>query len=171
MDTYREALDADLAPGEAGPAQPSWSTPSLRRRLLVLVGGSMLPVLILAAAVVMQGYGRAEQAAQERVLQITRSTVAAVDRDLENRIAALQVLALSPALQTADFEAFRGEAERFLSRIPSGAGISVSERSTPAPKYLRLRPQRRRRQAHGDPRPRRRAVHLPTASETPLCSN
>ncbi len=129
MDTYREALEADLVPGEAASAQPSPRTPSLRRRLLVLVGGSMLPVLILAAAVVMQGYSRAEQAAQERVLQITRSTMAAVDRELENRIAALEVLALSPALQVGDFEAFRGEAERFLSRIPSGAGISISERS------------------------------------------
>lgn len=129
MDTHRESLDEGPVTANRVPSvSAGLRTPSLRRRLLVLVAGSMVPVLLLAATIVLQGYTRAEQAAQERVLQITRSTVAAVDRELQSRIAALEVLALSPTLQSSDLEAFRAEAVRFLSRFP-GAGLSLSDRS------------------------------------------
>jgi two-component sensor histidine kinase len=128
MNSYRAALGADLATRNP-PDRAVLPTQSLRRRLLVLVAGSIFPVLILTTAIVMQGYTRAEQAAEERVLQITRSTIAAVDRELQNRIAALEILALSPALQTGDIGAFRNDVQRFLSRDEDGAGISLSDAS------------------------------------------
>src|SRR5262249_7123244 len=59
----------------------------------------------------------------------TRGTMAAVDRELQNIIVALQVLTLSPALQARDWPAFRQEAERFLSRYPAGHTIVLADRS------------------------------------------
>jgi len=52
----------------------------------------------------------------------------ATDRELQNQIAALEVLALDPAIDTADLESFRPAAERFLTRFPEGTGVSLSDR-------------------------------------------
>jgi two-component sensor histidine kinase len=102
---------------------------SLRVRLTFLIAGTMLPLILAAGIIVYQNYEAARRDAAERVLQATRGTMAAVDRELENIIAALQVLALSPALRDGDWTAFRHEAERFVSRYPAGHTIVVAERS------------------------------------------
>ena len=102
---------------------------SLRVRLTFLIAGTMLPLILAAGIIVYQNYEVARRDAAERVLQATRGTMAAVDRELENIIAALQVLALSPALQDGDWAAFRHEAERFVSRYPAGPSVVVADRS------------------------------------------
>jgi two-component sensor histidine kinase len=102
---------------------------SLRVRLTFLIAGTMLPLILAAGIIVYQNYDVARRDAAERVLQATRGTMAAVDRELENIIAALQVLALSPALQDGDWSAFRHEAERFVSRYPAGPSVVVADRS------------------------------------------
>lgn len=99
----------------------------LQVRLLVLVAGTLLPLLLLSAAVVYQSYERAEEIAGEQVLRFTRSTMIAVDRELHNQMAALEVLALSPALQTDRLEDFRADADRFLTRYPEGTALSVAD--------------------------------------------
>lgn len=86
-------------------------------------------MLVLTAAVVFQSYDRAEEAAAEQVLQVTRGTLMAVDRELNNQIAALEVLALAPSLHTGRLEDFRADAERFLTRFPAGTAISVADKS------------------------------------------
>jgi len=53
--------------------------------------------------------------------------MAAIDRELQNEIAGLSVLALSPALQAGDLDTFRGETERFLKRFPLLSGIGLSD--------------------------------------------
>jgi hypothetical protein len=102
---------------------------SLRVRLTFLIAGTMLPLIVAAGIIVYQNYDAARRDAAERVLQATRGTMAAVDRELENIIAALQVLALSPAAQAGDWTAFRHEAERFVSRYPAGPSVVVADRS------------------------------------------
>ena len=126
MDSYREIVDVD-APVDARSrvARPS----RLRARLILLVAGSMLPLLLLVSAVVLQAYTSAQESAGDQVLRTTQSAMAAVDRELQNQIAGLQVLALSPALHNNDLKSFRTEAQRFLTRYPAGAGVSVADRS------------------------------------------
>jgi two-component sensor histidine kinase len=99
----------------------------LQIRLLVLIAGTLVPMLMLTAAVVFQSYERAKETAAEQVLQITRSTMVAVDRELQNQIAGLEVLALAPSLQSADLTGFRPDAERFLTRFPPGTAIAVAD--------------------------------------------
>lgn len=74
-----------------------------------------------------QTYDRAEDAAAEQVLQVTRGTMVAVDGELNNLTAALEVLALEPALQAETLEDFLPDAERFLTRYPPGTAISVAD--------------------------------------------
>lgn len=96
---------------------------------MVLVAGTLLPMLLLTAAVVFQSYERARDTASEQLLQVTRSTMIAVDRELENKTAALEVLALSPALQSDNLTTFRADAERFLTRFPNGTSLTVADAS------------------------------------------
>src|SRR5262245_46549741 len=102
---------------------------SLPVRLTFLIAGTMLPLILATGIIVYQNYEAARRDAAERVLQATRGTMAAVDRELQNLIAALQVLALSPALQSADWAAFQHEADRFLSRYRAGHTIVIADRS------------------------------------------
>lgn len=89
----------------------------------------MLPLILATGIIVYQNYQVARRDAAERVLQATRGTMVAVDRELQNLVAALQVLALSPALLEDDMAPFRREAERFVSRYPAGHTIVVADRS------------------------------------------
>lgn len=98
----------------------------LRIRLLVLVAGTLVPMLVLTAAVIFQNYERAEDATTEQVLQVARSIMVAADRELQNQVAALEVLALAPSLRSGDFASFGADAERFLTRFPEGTTIAVA---------------------------------------------
>lgn len=92
----------------------------------MLVAGSMLPLLVLAGFIVMQSYQRATEAGAAYVLQTARSAMTTADREIENQVAALEILTLSRALRTGDLVSFRAEAERFLTRFPNGSGISLA---------------------------------------------
>jgi two-component sensor histidine kinase len=102
---------------------------SLRVRLTFLIAGTMLPLILATGIIVYQNYAAARRDAAARVLQATRGTMAAVDRELQNLVAAMQVLALSPALHDRDMAAFRSDADRFVSRYPPGQTVVVTERS------------------------------------------
>jgi two-component sensor histidine kinase len=102
---------------------------SLRVRLTFLIAGTILPLIVATGIIVYQNYDAARRDAADRVLQATRGTMAAVDRELQNLIAALQVLALSPALQNGDLAGVRPDAERFASRYSAGHTVVVTDRS------------------------------------------
>lgn len=149
MDTYRDPASDEKASPVAGASLPVFRpTPlSLRVRLLVLVAGTLLPMLVLLGGVVYQSYQGAKAAAAQQVLQVARAAMFAVDLELENQIAALEVLALEPAIQADDLEAFRPAADRFLTRFPAGTAVSLSARdgrqvfitNTPAGAPVRVR--------------------------------
>jgi two-component sensor histidine kinase len=107
-----------------------WRKPlPLQLRLAVLVTGTMLPLVILSVTLVYQNYQSSRNAAAARVMQATRGTMADVDRELNNLIGSLEVLALSPALHRRDLKTFRAEAQRYLTLFPSGHDITVSDAS------------------------------------------
>ncbi len=128
MDTHRDiASEADARRSAGGFVPvPGARTVSLHVRLALLVAGTVLPVLLLAGFIVYSGYERTRGEAAERVLQITKSGIAAVDRELQNQLSALQVLALEPELAEGDFEEFRDDAERFI-QVREGYVVAISD--------------------------------------------
>ena len=69
------------------------------------------------------GY-RAERAeAGRRTLDLARSLALVVERDTQGRLAALQVLALSPPLRGGDLDGSRAQAEAVLAQQMPGANI------------------------------------------------
>ncbi len=102
---------------------------SLRFRLGLLVAGTALPLIGFAAAVVYRHHIEKREEAFHQVLQLVRSTRLILDSETHRIVAGLQVLALSPALQTGDFEAFRTNADvRLVWQEKGGPKVQGSER-------------------------------------------
>jgi two-component sensor histidine kinase len=105
------------------------TTLSLPVRLVFLVAGTTLPLIVFAAAIVFMNYQADRKEASTRILEVTRSMMLVVDRELHSTVAALRVLALSLALQRDDLKAFRQQVESFLRDYPEGANLVVADRS------------------------------------------
>lgn len=132
----RPAL-ADAGPPHARRFQAAWWGASLRARLALLVVASVLPLLAFALGAQYMAYRDERAQAGQRALQLARALSLAVEGELRARVAALQVLALSPALRErssaggkaaegrpmGDFAAFRAEAQALLVRQFTGANI------------------------------------------------
>lgn len=128
MDTHRDrGAEVAARPRATGFVPvPGARSVSLHLRLALLVAGTILPVLLLAGFIVYSGYARTHDEAADRVLQTAKSGMAAVDRELQNQLSALQVLALEPELAEGDFEEFRDDAERFL-QVRSGYVVAIMD--------------------------------------------
>ena len=124
---------ADTVPFPAEPtAVPGWMLERgspLRLRLILLVAGTMLPLLMVTAAIAFMSYETARRDAEERVLDTTRGAMSVVDRELKNLVAGVEILALSPALNSGDVEGFREEATRFVSHFGGTSAILVANRA------------------------------------------
>jgi two-component sensor histidine kinase len=101
---------------------------SLRLRLALLVAGTALPLIIFSAAIAYLNFEANRASAGQRLVEIARSMMLAVDRELEGRIAALDVLSQSQALAENDLAGFRGRAAVFLTRQPRGANLVLIDR-------------------------------------------
>jgi PAS domain S-box-containing protein len=95
----------------------------------MLVAASILPLLAFSLLQIFYSYRSERESAGQHTLEVARGLAQAVDRELQSRIIALQVLALSPTLQTGDLEAFRVLATTFLGRYAPKASIGVSDES------------------------------------------
>ena len=106
---------------------------SLRSQLLLLVAGSIVPVLALSLVlgyfVVSQEKDRFQQAALDR----NRTFVTAIDAQVQGHIQTLRLLATSPALASGDLVAFHAEARRALETQPDWRNIFVLD---PAGQHL-----------------------------------
>ena len=100
---------------------------SLRLRLLLLVAGTMLPLILFAAGIVFLNYTRDRDAAFDRVLETVRGMRIAIDAEMQGITLALQVLADAQALQRDDLDGFRRNTEAFLRRFPEGSSISLAD--------------------------------------------
>jgi two-component sensor histidine kinase len=93
---------------------------SLRLRLPLLVAGTMLPLILFAAGVILFNHERERAAAFDHLLETTRGMRVALDAEMQGITLALEILAGSQALQRDDLEGFRRNVEMFLARFPKG---------------------------------------------------
>ncbi len=124
-------------------------------RLALLVAAMVLPLTLFAAVLSYHNYDAGRRTAYERILQIARTLAFTVDGELRSAIASLQVLALSEALDRNDLDAFRMQAEHFVTEQFAGSNVVLSDATgqqllntavptgVPLPKYARLDVPRR----------------------------
>jgi signal transduction histidine kinase len=85
---------------------------ALRAYLLLLVFGAVAPGALLTSILVSRSVDANRAALERRLLDAARVDAAALDREFEGTIRALQALATSPALGSGDLASFYTEAKR-----------------------------------------------------------
>lgn len=96
----------------------SW-TLSLRWYLVLLVAGTLLPVVLFAVAVVYKLSSQEQAATERRILLATRSLASIVERELSGTTRTLQVLATSERLEQGNLKSFHREVMRVVQTQPS----------------------------------------------------
>src|SRR4030081_2884733 len=102
--------------------------PSLPVRLALLVAGTTLPLIIFAAGIVYNDYEQDRKKASQRVLETARGIRVVLDAEVQRMTGGLQVLALTNALRSGDFEGFRRMASGFLDQYGKDGVVLVSNR-------------------------------------------
>lgn len=87
---------------------------SLRWYLVLLVAGTLLPVVVFAVAVVHQLSNQEQTAAERRILIAARSLAATVEREFSSTTRTLQALAVAEPLSQGDLKAFHSKAKRVV---------------------------------------------------------
>ena len=105
-----------------------WRFPSLslRTRILLLVIVSIVPLMCMGVVREIVDYAADRARTYEGLLAIANGTSIAIERDFQLRIAALETLAMSPALQDGDWSAFASQAHAFLARQARGAHLGIA---------------------------------------------
>jgi PAS domain S-box-containing protein len=106
-----------------------WRLPSLslRTRILLLVVVSIVPLMCMGVVRETADYASDREHTYEDLLAIANGTSIAIERDFQLRIAALETLAMSPALQDGDWPAFDSQAHAFLTRQAHGAQLGIAD--------------------------------------------
>ena len=100
---------------------------SLRARLILLIVATIVPLTAFTLARRYFDYQEAIESAGEKTLALTRSLSIAVEKDLQARIAALQVLTLSRPLRDGDLNGFREQAEAVVGQFPGSNVVLLKE--------------------------------------------
>jgi len=98
----------------------------LRRQLLVLALGGMLPLALLAFVGLAYDFQEQTSLTHQRALETTRALATAVDAEIDRSIAALRVLATSEALDRGDIPAFEAAARRAVASQPGWRFVSLA---------------------------------------------
>ena len=98
----------------------------LRSHLLILVIGTVLPALIVAALLIRRVVNDNRAAIESGLVSTARQQAAIVDRELSGTIRALQGLAQSDDAGDGDLDAFRQQAVRLLADQPMWSAIILS---------------------------------------------
>ena len=101
---------------------------SLPVRLALLVAGTTLPLIIFAGGIVFHNYVQDRNDARQRVLDTVRGIRLTLDAEMQRTTGGVQVLALTDALTTGDFERFRPIAMGFLDQYGKNGTILVADR-------------------------------------------
>ncbi|WP_372525482.1 sensor domain-containing diguanylate cyclase [Piscinibacter sp.] len=88
--------------------------PTLRSRLVWLVTASVVPISVVALALIWHNYQRERSRLVRDSIATARVMISTIDKALASEQAALQVLATSPHLRNNDFSAFYGQAVEVL---------------------------------------------------------
>ncbi|MGY4477770.1 two-component sensor histidine kinase [Bradyrhizobium sp. USDA 3364] len=97
-------------------------------RLVLLVAGTMLPLIIFAVGIVFHNYQRDRQAATQRVLEAARSIRLLLDAEMQRMTGGLQVLALTNSLRNSEFDNFRRVAAGFIDQYGKDGVVLVADR-------------------------------------------
>jgi len=97
-------------------------------RLALLVAGTTLPLIVFAAVLVFNDYEQDRKDASQRVLETVRSIRLVLDAEMQRMTGGLQVLTLTNALRSGDFESFRGIAKGFLDQYGADGVVLVAGR-------------------------------------------
>lgn len=92
------------------------------------MAGTTLPLIVFAAGIVFYNYKQDRRDATQRVLETVRSIRLVLDAEVQRMTGGLQVLALTSALRTGDYEAFRPIVSGFLDQYGSDGVVLVSDR-------------------------------------------
>jgi len=92
---------------------------SLRWYLVLLVAGTLLPVVLFAIAIAYQLSVREQAASERRILLAARNLSQVIERELSSTTRTLQALASSETLSQGDLKAFYYEATRVVKSQPS----------------------------------------------------
>lgn len=95
--------------------------------MLVLVSTIPIVLLFFGTAVMQHRLGRAQAGAA--ALDLARALTLSVERELATTVATLEVVALSPSLQSSDLAAFRAELMRYAGAQASGTGVMLLDAS------------------------------------------
>jgi two-component sensor histidine kinase len=101
---------------------------SLPVRLALLVAGTTLPLIIFAVGIVFHNYEQDRRQATQRVLETARSIRLLLDAEMQSMTGGLQVLALTNAMRSGDFESFRRMVAGFLDQYGKDGVILVADR-------------------------------------------
>jgi two-component sensor histidine kinase len=102
--------------------------PSLPVRLALLVAGTTLPLIIFATVIVLNHYEQERKDASQRVLETARSIRLVLDAEMQRMTGGLQVLSLTNALRSGDFDDFRRMASGFLEQYGRDGVVLVADR-------------------------------------------
>jgi two-component sensor histidine kinase len=97
-------------------------------RLALLVTGTMLPLIVFAVGIVFYNYAQDRSDANRRVLEKVRSIRLVLDSEVQRMTGGLQVLALTNAIRSGDFQSFRRIATGFLDQYGKDGVVLVSDR-------------------------------------------
>jgi two-component sensor histidine kinase len=97
-------------------------------RLALLVAGTALPLIVFATVIVFNNYEQDRKAASQRALETVRSIRLVLDAEVQRMTGGLQVLALTSALRSGDFEDFRRMASGFLDQYGKDGIVLVADR-------------------------------------------
>jgi signal transduction histidine kinase/ActR/RegA family two-component response regulator len=93
--------------------------------LLLLVVASVMPLLAFSLGSQYLQYRQAVASTGQQTLALARSMTQVVEQELQSRMVALQVLALSPALRGDDIAAFREQAQAVIAQQFPGSNLIV----------------------------------------------
>jgi PAS domain S-box-containing protein len=117
----------DISTAEPVPLEGSAASASrglsLRLRLVLLVLADVIPLLLFILGYQYVEYLRDVHTTGQRTLELARSMSLLVDAELQVRIAALQALAVSRAVESGDFQTFRERAAEVIAHQFPGANI------------------------------------------------
>ncbi|MGY8679196.1 sensor histidine kinase [Bradyrhizobium sp. UFLA05-153] len=88
----------------------------------------MLPLIVFAVGIVFYNYAQDRSDANRRVLETVRSIRLVLDAEVQRMTGGLQVLALTDALRSGDFQGFRRIASGFLDQYGKDGVVLVSDR-------------------------------------------
>ena len=103
-----------------------WRALSLRSRLFLLVVASVVPLIGMGLVREFLEFRSEQEGVYDGLLTVARATSVAVERELQIRVSALEVLGTSPALQAGDLDAFDRQADAFLKRQPPDTVLGLA---------------------------------------------